>query len=128
QRSEYGLDAAAMRLGWPDGGMPAGGKTHLLHRLAVELEDHRRRRQPHALVEGPLDVVLVDMAIVAHVLGQVVDVEAAVGDVLLELARVDLATAEVAAGLAAVAGERADAGPALVVDDVVGIAAGEFRR
>ena len=78
-------------------GVAARGKPHLLHRLAVELEDHRRRREPHALVERPLDVVLVDVAEVAHVLGQVVDVEAAVGDVLLELARVDVAAAEVAA-------------------------------
>ena len=71
--------------------VPARGQPHLLHRLAVELEDHRRRREPEALVERPLDVVAVDVPVVAHVLGQVMDVEAAVGDVLLELARVGLA-------------------------------------
>ena len=102
----------AMRLGRQDRAVPVGGQPHLLHRLAVELEDHRRRREPHALVERPLDVVPVDVAVVAHVLRQVVQMEAAVGDVLLELARIDVAPPEVAAVLAAMAGERADAGRA----------------
>ena len=107
--------------------VPARGKPHLLHRLAVELEDHRRRREPEALVDRPLDVVAVGVPEVAHVRRQVVHVEAAVGDVLLELPRVGRAAAELAAVRAAIAGQRADAGPPLVIDDVVGIAAGKLR-
>src|SRR3546814_18724371 len=54
--------------------------------------------------------------------------ESAVLDVALELVRVRLAGAVAAAVLVAPAGQRADARRALVVDDVVRIAAGIDRR
>src|SRR3546814_16266021 len=58
---------------------------------------------------------------------QLVLPEAAVLDVALELVRVDRPAPVLIPLLAAPAGQRADAGRTLVVDDVVGIAAGAFR-
>src|SRR5690242_17911755 len=53
--------------------------------------------------------------------------EAAMGDVLHELLRIGLAMPLLAAIGAAPAGEHADAGLALMIDDVVGIEARIFR-
>ena len=120
QGIEIGLNARAMLLGRSQGAVAAGGKAHLLDRLAVELEDRGRGGEAESLFQRPLDVVAVDMAVVAHVLGQVMRMKAAVGDILLELARIDVALGEVATVLSAMADYIGCGGPsrgsALVLD------------
>src|SRR5262245_12211485 len=56
------------------------------------------------------------------------NVKTAVGDVLLELARIGRAASEVAAVQTAIARQRAEAGPPFVVDDIVRITAGKLGR
>ena len=64
--------------------------------------------------------------------GQAVLPKAAIGDIALELVRVWRAASRLVALRAAPAAQRADPGPALMIDDIVRIAAGiarlPFRR
>src|SRR5262249_41915836 len=119
QRVEIRLDACAVPLRRRHRRMAARRGPHLLHALAIDLEGYRCRREAHALAERPFDVVAVSVPVIAHVLGEMVHVEAAFGDILLELAWVDVAATEVTSVLAAMARERADAGPALMVDEII---------
>jgi anti-sigma factor RsiW len=65
---------------------------------------------------------------VAHVGRQLVPMHATLGDVPFKLARVGLAAAPGAAILAAVPCQWTNAGPTLVIDDIIGIAPRVFRR
>src|SRR5262249_47215038 len=127
ERIEIGSDAGPVALGRLDRAMPFGSEAKLLQDLAIELqhdlfgpidEAHRRR---------PFQVVLVGVAIEALRLGEFVVPEAAVSDVAIELLRVGLSRAVPVALRTPPAREQADAGFALVVDDVVGVEAGVFR-
>src|SRR5690606_23759896 len=95
--------------------MPARGEPEALHRFRVELHDDRLGLAVEAEGDRPLEVVAVGEAVVAHVLRQREAPVAAVLDVVLKLAGVDLAFAVLRPVLAAEARERADARRALVV-------------
>src|SRR5690606_39129911 len=100
--------------------MAAGGKPKLLQRLQVELENDRVGRADEAHLLRPLEIRLVGVLVEALLGRQMMVIEAAVGDVLLELLRVRRALAVALAVGAAEAGQRADARRTLVVRDVIG--------
>ena len=108
--------------------MAARREPEFLQRLEIELERDRRGGGDEADVLRPIEIGLVGVLVVALLRREVVLVEAAAGDVGVELLRIGRAAAVALAVRAAEAGERADARAALVVDDVVRIAAGIARR
>ena len=119
-----------MRARWlvgHDAGRPRG-QAKLLQRLEIELERHRRRRGDEARRRRPIEIGLVGVLVVALFGRELVLVEAAFRDIGVELLRIGRAAAVRAAVGAAEARQRADAGRALVVDDVVRVAARIARR
>ena len=120
----------AVRLGRLDGAMPLRGEPELLQRFADRAGTRSARRRPTKPMRcGPVEIIAVGVLVVAHVLGQVMPVEAAVLDVALQLVRIGRAAARSSSPSSP---RQPASGPmpgrALVVDDVVGIAAGILRR
>ena len=127
-RIEIFLDARAVRGRRLDRAVAARRQPEFLQRLEIKLERDRRGCADEADVLGPVEIGLVGVLVVALLRREMMLVEAAVGDVGVELLRVGRAVAVALAVRAAKAGERADARAALVIDDVVRIAAGIARR
>ena len=127
-RIEECLHPAAVNLRRHDITVATGSEPELLHHLGIEVEGDWVGIRIEAEALRPLEVILVGHAVVTNVFRQLVLPVAAILDVLLKLLRIDLALAGLGAVGPAETRERADAGPALVIDNIVGIAAGEFRR
>ncbi len=123
QRVEIGLHPRPLRLGWLDRAMAASGQAKALQDLAVDLEDDRLGPLDEATLGGVVEIGLVGVLEVTRRRWDLLVPEAVVGDVALELAGVGRALADGASVLAAPAHQTADARFALVVDDVIGIAA-----
>ncbi len=123
QRIEIGLDALAVLLGRLDGAVAARGEAELLQRLAIELQHDLLDLVDQAHALRGLEIALVGVLVVELVVGQVIAPEALVLDIAVELLRVHRPGPLLVAARTAPAGERADAGLALVVDEVVRIAA-----
>ena len=102
---------------------PARGQTEFLQRLAVELVDDRVGLADEAEEGGPVEIGPVHMAVVLHVIGQLVEPVAAIVDVMLQLFGIGRAPPLRLAVGTAEAGERAEPRRAFVVHDVIGIAA-----
>ena len=103
-------------------------QAEFLQGLEIELEDDRVGPADETEGGRPFEIVAIGVAIIFHVVGQFVEPVAAILDIALELLRIGLAPAMEDAFLAAPAGERTDAGAALMIDHVIGIAAGIARR
>src|SRR3982751_4757393 len=101
--------------------MSARGLAEFLQRLEIKLKDHGRCRANEARILGPFEIGLVGVLVVALLGREVVLVEAALGDVGIELLRVGRAAAEALAIRAAKSCQRSDARAALVIDDIVRI-------
>ena len=122
-----GGDARAVALGRANGAMALARQLELLQRLRVDLHDDRGRAGDEAHLAGPVQVPLVRIAVIPVPIGEPVLPEAAVRDVALDLIGVRRAGPVLGPVLAAPARQRSQAGASLVVDDVVGIAAGVER-
>lgn len=90
------------------------------HRFHVEREQVGLRAVEEAHAHGPVLIGAVPRFVVERLVRDVFDEEAAVFDVAVELIRVHVPPARVAA-IAPEPGERADAGFAFVVDDIVAV-------
>ncbi len=102
-------------------------ETKALQRLGVKLYGDRRRRADEAERLSPFEVIAVRHLVVAARGGHFAVPVAAVLDVARELLGIRCADAVAGAVGAAPAGEQANAGRALVLDDVLRIAARIFR-
>ena len=122
QRVHRALDPLAQVLGRLLVAMALGGELELAQRLDVEVEGVELRRVVDADLDRPILVGLVPRLVELRLFRDVTDPETAVLDVFLQLVRVGLAAAVLVAVLAAPTGERADAGAAFVVLDVVAVA------
>ena len=119
------------RDGWRGGvtaPWPCAASRNFCRRLQIELEHHRLGFADEADLLRPVEIGLIGVLVVALLRRELMVMEAAGLDVGLELLRIGRAAPVACAVRAAKAGQRADAGHALVVDDVVGIAAGIARR
>ena len=85
-------------------------------------------RGQKAHLDGPFQIGRVPRLEVSRFLRNLAPPEALILDIALQLPRIDRAGAAVAAIGAAPARQQADAGTALVIDDVVGIETGKFCR
>lgn len=94
--------------------MAARGQPEALQRFGIELEDDRLGLRDETHLHGEFEIGAVGHLVVALVSGKVVMPEAAIVDIALQLVRIGLALADRGAVLAAPAGERADAGCALM--------------
>ena len=104
------------------------GQAKLLQRFEIELEDDRIGAADKADRLCPLEIALVGVLVETLVVLEMMLMEGTVGNVLFELLRVHRAFAVTFAVGATESGERADAWRALVIDDVIGIAARVFGR
>src|SRR5205807_9635309 len=104
--------------------MAVGREAKLLQLLAVELKDDRVRAVEEARVDRPFEIGAVPRLEIARVLGNFAAPEALVLDVSLELMRIGRAGALTFSIAPAPAGQRTLFGPALMVDEVIGIEAG----
>ena len=111
-----------------DGTVSARGEPEFLQRLAVELDEDRLGAGQKAHLGRPFQIGGIPRLEVMRLLRHLAAPEALIFDVALQLPRIDRAGAAVAAIGAAPARQQADPGTALVIDDVVGIEAGIFRR
>ena len=125
-RIEIGFDPRAIFLRRQDIAVAPGREPKFLHRLAVELQDHRVCITVETKLGRKFQVVLVGMLEVEFVRLQLAPPVAAILDIFLKLLRIDGTLAFLRAILAAPAHEGADARRTLVIDDVVGIPAGEL--
>ena len=123
---EVFLDAGAVHFGRLDRSVALGGEAEGLHLLAVKLANDRGVIDDEAHLDGIGQIVAVDVAEVLDAGRQFLAPEALVLDVAVQLIGIGLAVAGLIAVGAAPAGERPDAGAALMIDDVIGIAAGVF--
>ena len=108
---------------------PLAARRNFCSGLAVELQHDRLGLVDEAHPCRPLEIGAVRVLEVSAALRHAgAAPEALVGDIGVELLRVRRADAVLVAGLAAPAREHAEAGLALMVHQVVGIAAGIARR
>ena len=124
QGIEVFLDAGAVLVRRLDRPVALGGEAEALHLLQVKLADDRLVVDDEAHLDGIGQIVAVDVAEVLDPGRQFLAPEALVLDVAVQLIGVGFAIAGLVSVGAAPAGERSDAGAALMIDDVIGIAAG----
>ena len=110
-----------------DRAVAARRQPEFLQRLEIKLERDGHRSADEAHVLGPIEIGLVGVLVVALLRREVMLVEASLFDIRIELLWIRRAAAEALAVRAAKARERTDARAALVIDDVVRIAAGIAR-
>ena len=122
QRRHGAGEGVAQGVGGLAVALAEGGGLEAGEGLGVELEEEGLRAVDEAGGHGPVLVGGVPGLEVGGLLGDVAAPEAAVGDVAVELVRVGGAAA-LGGAVAAPAGERPDAGAALVADHVVGVVA-----
>ena len=113
--------------GLPTWVQPLTGKTKFLQRLGIKLRDDGLRLRNERGIRGGLQIVAIDAAHPALVVGPVMREEALRTDVGLPLLRIRFAAKRLFAILATEAREEADARRTFVVDDEVGVAS-EFAR
>ena len=128
QRIEIACDAGPVFLGWLDIAMAERRQPETLQRLAVELQHDLVGRSDPAHAGGVFQIVLVGVLVIALIFGEFVAPETAVFDIAVKLVRVGRAGAVAVAGLAAPPRQRADPRRPFVVDQIIRVAAGIFRR
>ena len=108
--------------------MALGREPEFLQGFAIELVNNRLRFPHETKKSGPIQIIPIHMAVVFHVIGQLIKPVAAVIDIGLELVGIWRAPALMAAIRSAKTCKWAQPRCALMVDDVIGIAAGIARR
>ena len=98
-----------------------GGKLEAAQRFDVEREEIGLRRIVERVLHGPVLIVAVPRLEIGGFLRNVRDEEAAVFDIAIQLVRVCVTAARLPARRAAIAKERAHAGAAHVIGDVVSV-------
>src|SRR6516225_10935986 len=128
ERVEIGRDSFAMCLGRHHPPMPAGREAEALKRLDIELQRDRVGSIDESHRDSGFEIGFVRVLEISLVFGQLMLPKTTVRDIPLELTWVGRALAYLFALGAAPAAERPDARPALVIDDVVGVASPITRR
>ena len=128
QRVEIAVDPLAQLGGREDLAVSPCGQAEALHGLRIELQDDLVRRTDPAHRDRMVQIIAVGVFEEAHFGRQRLLPEAAGLDVAFQLFRIGLAGAFHGAVDAPPAGEAADTGDPLMVDQIVGVATGIARR
>ncbi len=127
QRIEIGRNPFPVGLGRLHPPMAMGGQAKALQRFDVELQHDRSGSFDESHRHRGFEIGLVRVFEIELVGGQSVFPKAAIGDIALELVRIRGSPTRLVALRTAPAAQRAHPGPALMIDDIVRITAGEAR-